>query len=439
MSLRFAWAIVLGVSVACGGKTDLTNDDGGSDAGLDVRVVKDVVSEDSGPVYQPLGTRCVATDAAAPVAWTPTDGGAPLRPPVMQSSGGPTLANPVFVPVTFDGDDLRDPIEDFIASVGCTTYWRSIMPDYGVGDGITAAPVHLSDTPPTTIDDTAIGAYIQAQITAKVLPPPVRNSTLYVMFYPDTTDITLQGQHSCHSFGGYHNEVQLANGDTVPYAVLPRCGSNGQLAGIDAVTSTTSHELVEASSDPYPMSNPAYQFPEANGLAWALAGGGEIGDLCEFNNDAFFLPSDYFFYVQHSWTSHAAFLAQNPCQPVSDVYFAAAPVLTDTVKFNYGAGTINTNGVAIAIGNGATITLDLIASGAWTDTITVDAKDAEYFFGGKPALTFSLSTTTGNVGDTLQLTVNRIGTNAQYGLEPFVIQAQSLGVTHSWWVVVGDP
>ncbi len=437
MHWRLAWAVGL---CACGGITDLSSADAGDAATTtDAIVRKDTSVADVGlPPYQTLGTVCKPTDAAAPLAWVPNDAGAAIRPPIMQSSGGPVITNPVFVPMTFDVDDLRDPIEDFIASVGCTTYWHSIAPDYGVGDGITSAPVHMSDTAPATIDDTAIGPFINAKIMAQQAPAFVPNQTVYVIFYPDGTDVTLQGEHSCQSFGGYHYEYEMGDGTKVPYAVIPRCGNFGMLSGTDAITAVTSHELLEATSDPLPETAPAYQFPEPNGLAWALIGGGEIGDMCEFNNNAFFLPSDYPFYVQHGWTSHAAFLAQDPCQPSTDTYFAAAPSLPDSIPFSFGTGMETTQGIALGLGDQTTITLQLIASGPWTDVISVEARDGEYYLGGKPALSFSLPVTHGNVGDTLQLTVTRIGTNSEYGVEPFEISATSMGYTFSWWALVGN-
>src|SRR5271169_812711 len=218
MRWRLAWAMVL---CACGGITDLSGD-GGTDAALDAKLKKDTGLTEAGPPpYQTQGTRCNVPDAAAPLAWVPNDAGAALHPPIMQSSGGPVLTNPIFIPMTFDGDDLRDPIEDFIASVGCTTYWNAIAPDYGVGDAVTGPVVHMSDTTPTTIDDTAIGSFIRGKITNQAIPAPVPNQTLYVIYYPETTDITLQGSHSCQSFGGYHNQVTMNDGSKVPYAVIP--------------------------------------------------------------------------------------------------------------------------------------------------------------------------------------------------------------------------
>jgi len=71
--------------------------------------------------------------------------------------------------------------------------------------------------------------------------------------------------------------------------------------------------------------------------------------------------------------------------------------------------------------------------------VIVDAQDAAFFFGGKTTLTFNISPKQAKIGDTIQLTVHRIGTNQQFGLEPFIITAHSQGIVRTWWVVVGDP
>ncbi len=427
------------LAAACGGKTDGIDDGGAIDAALDVVKIKKDAAVDTGTTYQPLGKKCDPPSALPPPVWTPDDAGAPLHPPLVESSGGPVLKKPVFVPITFTGDDQVDPIEDFIASVGCSAYWRSVVSDYGVGDAYSVAGVHLTDAAPSSIDDSAIGVFLRNKIVSKELPDAVQNQTLYVIYYPDTTDITLQGEHSCSSFGGYHNEFKMSDGRTVPYAVIPRCGASGQLGGIDALTGTSSHELMEAATDPLPMSNPAYQFTESAGLAWDLAGGGEIGDLCEFNSDAFFLPSDYPFYVQHQWTNHAAFFAHDPCQPNTNVYVAAAPVLTDTISFDFGGGPQSAPGVKLALNQTTTFDVTVIADGPWTSTVTIDAHDAAHFFGGNTALTFVVTPTQANVGDTVKVQITRVGSNNQFGLEPFTLRATTQGTTRSWWVVVGDP
>src|SRR5260221_7144386 len=104
-----------GAGIAGGGRTDLSaTDEGGPDASLDAKKkdgASDVVTKPD--VYQPLGKKCSAPTGAPPPPWTADDAGASLHPPFIGNSGGPVIANPAFVAITFDGNDMRDPLEDF--------------------------------------------------------------------------------------------------------------------------------------------------------------------------------------------------------------------------------------------------------------------------------------------------------------------------------------
>src|SRR5437762_3199898 len=119
MGWRLAFGLVATCTcIACGGRTDLgVDDDGGTtDASLDAKPKDgskvDVVMKPD--VYVPLGTKCSPPTSMAPPPWTPDDAGAPLHPPYVASSGGPTIANPAFVAITFEGDENRDSVEDLI-------------------------------------------------------------------------------------------------------------------------------------------------------------------------------------------------------------------------------------------------------------------------------------------------------------------------------------
>jgi hypothetical protein len=452
MGLRLACAAFVSVAIAwgaaCGGRTDVGDDVFGDaqslDASNDVLIKKDAsIAVDAAPdVYVPIGKACGVPDAGPPPVWTPDDSGTPIHPPIMMNWGGITLTNPVLIPMTFAGDDMVGPIEDFIASIGCSSYWRATTSDYGIGDAVMGAPVHMTDKIPDTIDDSAIALFIRQKILNKTIPDAVQGQSLYVIYYPDSTDITLQGEHSCQSFGGYHNSFGLPDGRMVAYAVIPRCGSFDGLAGFDELSGTSSHELLEASTDPYVMQQPAYVFPEGNGIAWGLAGGGEVGDLCIFGGDAFFMPNDFPFYVQHTWVSHAAYQGHDPCQPTTDVYFNAAPTLPDVITlpdFGFNGSTSTTTGIKIGLSQQKTINVTLVSDGAFASTISLSARDISYFMGGPPSLNFNFSKTTGHIGDTVQLIVSRIGTNQEFGVEPFVIQSSSTGQREQWWVTVGDP
>ncbi len=65
-------------------------------------------------------------------------------------------------------------------------------------------------------------------------------------------------------FCRYHNDI---NGQ-IFYAVMPYPGCAGGLAVLDALTSTSSHELCEAITDAIP------------GQGWYDDNNGEIGDIC---------------------------------------------------------------------------------------------------------------------------------------------------------------
>jgi hypothetical protein len=75
------------------------------------------------------------------------------------------------------------------------------------------------------------------------------------------------GSASCTGFCGYHSDI---NGEKF-YAAMPfpSCsGCTGGLTTFDALTSTSSHELCEAITDP------------VAGSGWYNDQYGEIGDLC---------------------------------------------------------------------------------------------------------------------------------------------------------------
>jgi len=98
------------------------------------------------------------------------------------------------------------------------------------------------------------------------VPQPTPNS-LYFVFTPPGVAISLDGSSSCTTFCGYHNDI---NGQ-IFYAVMPYpdcTGCTGALTVLDAITSTTSHELSEAITDPIP------------GQGWYDDNNGEIGDIC---------------------------------------------------------------------------------------------------------------------------------------------------------------
>ena len=90
---------------------------------------------------------------------------------------------------------------------------------------------------------------------------------MYFVYTPPGIEVQQGGGASCHAFCGYHDSIN----DQIFYAVMPypNCaGCTGSLAAFDALTSTSSHELCEAITDPIP------------GQGWYDDFNGEIGDIC---------------------------------------------------------------------------------------------------------------------------------------------------------------
>jgi hypothetical protein len=138
--------------------------------------------------------------------------------------------------------------------------------DYGKRIGTTAIT-----TPPLhhMVSDNAIRHMLQNEIATNAAFPRPTSNTLYFIYLPPGVAVAQGGTRSCQSFCGYHDTITAGQ---LYYAVMPfpGCvGCTGNLAVLDALTSTSSHELCEAITDPIP------------GRGWYdLNNNAEIGDLC---------------------------------------------------------------------------------------------------------------------------------------------------------------
>lgn len=141
------------------------------------------------------------------------------------------------------------------------------VPGQTIGRGSRIGTTVLtSPAPGTSVQDSAIQQLLQQEIKARTLPATNAN-TLYFVFLPKGVKVIQGNSASCQSFCGYHDSF----GNNIYYAVMPYpgcAGCTGGLAVPDALTSTTSHELCEAITDPIP------------GQGWYDDNNGEIGDIC---------------------------------------------------------------------------------------------------------------------------------------------------------------
>lgn len=121
------------------------------------------------------------------------------------------------------------------------------------------------------LSDTDIQNELVYQIAAGNLPANDAN-TLYMVYFPSSIRISLDGSTSCLGFGAYHSALYTQpNAANMFYTVEPDCR-----LGLSNITVAASHEFVEAMTDqiPTPGSSPAY--PQA----WNTSTGYEVADLC---------------------------------------------------------------------------------------------------------------------------------------------------------------
>ena len=385
----------------------------------------------------------IAGDAGAEAGLPPRLGGdaawtnaVPGGMPQVVNHGGPTLKSPMFQAVTFSNYDLTASVDDFVSRVGLTSYWLQAVGEYGVGLARAATPVHVPTGAPQNIDDAQIQAWLANELTAGGAFEPPASGTVYVLFYPFSTSVTLDGQESCFTMGAYHNSIVVA-GVNVAYVVIPECTTE-TMTDQQTTTGAASHEMIETATDPLPLSaTPAYSGVDPGHLYYPLVlGGGEVADMCAQWPTSFFVADGLPYTVQRTWSNAAAAAGRDPCQPELDgeTFFNAVPTLTDTVHAGTATPPLTTLGAAIAPGASKVVDVVLYSEadvGPWT----VSALSVPV---GEGNLSFSWDKTTGNNGDTLHLTitVNYVGTS--YGGEPFIIESKLAGETNYWLGYVGQ-
>ncbi len=239
------------------------------------------------PIHHPD----LATDAAADI-------GAGQAQPRLTYRNGPLLGSVEVVTIFWgsawstSGAALATDINRFYEYILSSPLMEQLS-EYSVtgqtiGHGKMIGSVVLTNpAPPRSVTDTAIRRMLQTEIAGNpALPHPTHNS-LYVIYTAPGVRVIQGGAASCRSFCGYHDAINGA----IFYAVLPYPGCQGCLGGLpvlDALTSTSSHELCEAITDPIP------------GQGWYDDVHGEIGDICAWRTKTL---SRYT--VQLEWSNRA--------------------------------------------------------------------------------------------------------------------------------------
>lgn len=221
---------------------------------------------------------------------------APAVAPELTYRGGPLLANVEVVAVYWGGQWRDEPLATMAGRVDAfldlvvTSQLMDQLAEYSVegttiGHGSRAGSSVLDAVPTdAALTDQQLRDALQAALPSLPAPNPNR---VYSIFLPPNVAAVMGGARSCQAFCGYHDAID----NELFYTVLPypNCaGCVGSLDEFDALTSTTSHELAEAVTDPVP------------GTGWYDDAHGEVGDICAWQTKRL---GDYV--VQLEWSNAA--------------------------------------------------------------------------------------------------------------------------------------
>jgi len=406
--------------------------------GADVADGGDAATNDEAPA---------ALDNGAPSTTYPAPH--PPLPELVNAAHGPVLTTPKIALVFYPGDARATELEAFARKVAGSTYWPSTTAEYGVGAVTYAQTFELTgETAPATISQAEIHAKLAADLASGKLGVP-DPQTIYTLVFPAGTSVTQPNPIttlfgpvvSCAGFSGYHDNVAVTLGDAgarteFAYAVIPTCSTD-----IMSLTSVLSHEWVEAATDPQLTANgtfsvkggpnAAFFATDADHAVWSLLGGGEAADLCVPSGPMIDItPLDIGYLVQRSWSNVAARASHDPCVPqlAGAAYFAAAPVLPQTVTFSTSfTGSVTTKGIVIPVGASATVEVDLFSDGPLNGPILVKAGDllsTSYgSYGFAKSLDFAWDRKQGVNGEKLHLTVTVTSGSFLGGAHAFMITA----------------
>jgi hypothetical protein len=414
--------------VACGGNVQpepaTSTEDTGvppTDSGL--------VIEDTTPVVEDTAPIGDGRDSAVP-----TDHGAPsdkypafaVDMPELITNGGVSLTAPVIVTVTYPGDLNADSYETFGDKLGETSYWKSIVSEYGVGPTTSGAANHVRETTtlPASMTDSDLATYIADHVEnhAKYGWPTPTDQSIYTLYIPSTTSVSLQGNEACTSgIGGYHSSVSAAGLD-VAYAIVLQCKYGSKATTPRTVTA--SHELAEASTDPHPQTgDPGYYGVDDDHIAWDLfmQGNVENGDLCEIYRESRYsdtVDPGFAYNMQRCWSNASAKAGHNPCVPAPTTapYYNVTALETEKVTMNAtslgGSSRLASKGFKIALSDTRVFQVG-IWSEAKTGSLTIRGSEGNPFGAATTKrLSISLDRTSGVNGEKVNVTVrvNSVGT-----------------------------
>ena len=226
------------------------------------------------------------------------DAQAAATPPQLAYQGGPLLTSvqvfTVFWGTAWTGaqSQVMTQLNAFFDYI-LTSPLIDQLGEYSTGSYKIGHGKHIGSTTITkpalhhTVSDSAIRHMLQQEISTNAAFPHPGPNTLYFVYLQPGVAVVQGGGKSCQVFCGYHDAIN----NTIFYAVMPyaNCGGClGSMSTLEALTTTSSHELCESITDPIP------------GQGWYDQNNGEIGDICAWQTKTVGAYT-----VQKEWSNHA--------------------------------------------------------------------------------------------------------------------------------------
>jgi hypothetical protein len=254
--------------------------------------------------------------AAAPAPADAADGRLLARTlPRIEYRGGRFLRNPRLLTITFTSDDPKwvTRLEQFGAVMTRSAWWHEVSADYCakpglcIEEGSAAPPVQLDEVLPAEVRDTDIEALLRRSASTGQLGALDEN-TLLLVYLPEGVVLVDQTTRYCAGRArALHRSLEIDNA-RIPFAVLPRCGDEAELTG------TASHEILEATTNPFPAER-GFAFLMSSAQSGFTAAGVEPVDPCGLITMDRHWTTENGFVVHRAWSNRAAALAHDPCVP----------------------------------------------------------------------------------------------------------------------------
>lgn len=298
-----------------------------ADTGLDARVAP---TADAGLDAAVAPDALVSSDAAGPTA----DGGGPGFWPPLASRGGPVLAQPYVATLTYADDGNRAALDAYTdVMVSDTEWWSATTSEYGVGALASLGSVHLTDAAPTVATEDDVRSSLVGLASAGMLPTApdgTYDGVMYLLYFPAGASVTLAGgAAACSGWHGVHGET--SGTPHLVYTLAIDCGPGRGFDHLGYLEAAASHELVEAATDPFVDSAPAYQFRGSPDDPWRIYG--ETTDRCV---GRYRVRGGSV--LARSWSNEAGAAGEDPCVPSEpgEIYYG---VWTPTAIVHGAPGT----------------------------------------------------------------------------------------------------